>query len=279
MDAYNIRKVLVGLDLKTDNAPQLLSRALQFANTDEIEVLHVFNDTQHYKKHYSSGDFSNSNALLSAITQEVDEQLKNTCKPFSIENYHIENGSVADSIHKAAQNQVDLVVIGTHGRHGWRLLLGSTPNAVVHGTPCDVLAVKVSEIGSQTATQSYQRVLVAVDLELVSYDVMEHTLAAIKGSNAKIQICYIGDVLQSKTEATNARGNLYRFGDDFDIAAEDCFYREGTVASKIHQLSAELNSDLVVVGTHGKQGVRLLLGSTANAVMHGAHCDALSVRV
>jgi len=39
------------------------------------------------------------------------------------------------------------------------------------------------------------------------------------------------------------------------------------------------NTDLVIVGSHGRHGVRLLLGSTANAVLHGAECDVLAVRV
>ncbi len=43
----------------------------------------------------------------------------------------------------AEQDQVDLIVIGSHGRQGIQLLLGSTANAVLHGAPCDVLAVRV----------------------------------------------------------------------------------------------------------------------------------------
>ena len=38
----------------------------------------------------------------------------------------------------------DLIVIGTHGRHGLGLLLGSTASGVIHGVQCDVLAVRVS---------------------------------------------------------------------------------------------------------------------------------------
>jgi universal stress protein A len=34
-------------------------------------------------------------------------------------------------------------VVGSHGRHGLALLLGSTANDVLHGAPCDVLAVKL----------------------------------------------------------------------------------------------------------------------------------------
>ena len=40
-----------------------------------------------------------------------------------------------------------------------------------------------------------------------------------------------------------------------------------------------LKADLIIVGSHGRHGVRLLLGSTANAILHGAKCDVLAVRI
>ena len=43
----------------------------------------------------------------------------------------------------AEEQQADLIVVGSHGRHGLSLLLGSTANAVLHGAPCDVLAVRI----------------------------------------------------------------------------------------------------------------------------------------
>ncbi|HHW77278.1 MAG TPA: universal stress protein [Xanthomonadaceae bacterium] len=43
----------------------------------------------------------------------------------------------------ARDHRVDLIVVGSHGRHGLALLLGSTANAVLHGAPCDVLAVRI----------------------------------------------------------------------------------------------------------------------------------------
>lgn len=46
-------------------------------------------------------------------------------------------------LHAAQEHQADLVVVGSHGRHGLALLLGSTANAVLHGAPCDVLAVRL----------------------------------------------------------------------------------------------------------------------------------------
>jgi universal stress protein A len=43
----------------------------------------------------------------------------------------------------ATEKNVDLIVVGSHGRHGLALLLGSTANAVLHRAPCDVLAVRI----------------------------------------------------------------------------------------------------------------------------------------
>ena len=38
----------------------------------------------------------------------------------------------------------DLVVIGSHGRHGIASLLGSTTSGMTHKSPCDVLAVRAA---------------------------------------------------------------------------------------------------------------------------------------
>ena len=53
----------------------------------------------------------------------------------------------------------------------------------------------------------------------------------------------------------------------------------GTPAVEIRQMAEELNTDLIVLGTHGRHGLGLMLGSTANAVLHGAPCNVLTVKV
>ena len=56
-------------------------------------------------------------------------------------------GRPASEIHAEARRiEADLIVIGSHGRHGLpRLLLGATANAVLHGAPCDVLVAWIRE--------------------------------------------------------------------------------------------------------------------------------------
>ena len=52
----------------------------------------------------------------------------------------------------------------------------------------------------------------------------------------------------------------------------------GRPAAEIHAHARTIQADLIVIGAHGRHGLpRLMLGSTANAVLHGASCDVLTV--
>ena len=61
-------------------------------------------------------------------------------------NIVIKQGHEGDEVLEYAKdNHFDLIVTGSHGRHGLRLLLGSTANSILHGALCDVLAVRLKE--------------------------------------------------------------------------------------------------------------------------------------
>jgi len=52
-------------------------------------------------------------------------------------------------VDQADQNNIDVIVMSTHDRHGLKRLLGSTANGVLHEASCDVLVVRVREIINQ----------------------------------------------------------------------------------------------------------------------------------
>lgn len=55
--------------------------------------------------------------------------------------------------------------------------------------------------------------------------------------------------------------------------------QQGPAKYVVLEKAKDIKADLIVVGSHGRHGVRLLLGSTANAILHSAHCDVLAVRI
>ena len=76
-----------------------------------------------------------------------------------------------------------------------------------------------------------------------------------------------------------ARLRLQKQAEKLGVDKSECFIKQGSSRREILDLAEERNVDLIVIGSHGREGIQRLLGSTANAVLHGAPCDVLSVRI
>lgn len=48
-------------------------------------------------------------------------------------------------LHTAQERGCDLIIVGSHGRHGIGRLLGSTANSILHNATCDVLAIRIQD--------------------------------------------------------------------------------------------------------------------------------------
>ena len=77
----------------------------------------------------------------------------------------------------------------------------------------------------------------------------------------------------------NAQRSLRSLAEKLGVADAECLIEVGTPKTGIIRAAQERNVDLIVLGSHGVHGLELLLGSTANAVLHASRCDVLAVRV
>src|SRR5690606_22293318 len=76
-----------------------------------------------------------------------------------------------------------------------------------------------------------------------------------------------------------AKQAIAEMGTQFNVPVKQQIVKTGPAKFIILEEAEKLGVDLIVVGSHGRHGVRLLLGSTANAILHGANCDVLAVRI
>ena len=76
-----------------------------------------------------------------------------------------------------------------------------------------------------------------------------------------------------------AKLRLQKLAEKLGVDKSKCFIKQGSTRREILDLAEERNVDLIVIGSHGREGIQRLLGSTANAVLHGAPCDVLAVRI
>lgn len=77
----------------------------------------------------------------------------------------------------------------------------------------------------------------------------------------------------------SAKIRLAKLADELEFKDNKQWLEMGRPKLEIIRVAEENNVDLIVVGSHGKHGFALLLGSTANSVLHHAKCDVLAVRI
>lgn len=143
MEPY--KHILVALDLSNE-ALQVAERGQDLATHygARLSLIHVVEPVI----------VDNSYDLMTSLPAELDDTLLDRARTFLEKiskqlnlgdiDQIVTLGSTRSEIFRIAQEQgVDLIVIGTHGRYGVGLLLGSTANAILHGTPCDVHAVRI----------------------------------------------------------------------------------------------------------------------------------------
>ncbi|APE29957.1 universal stress protein UspA [Halomonas aestuarii] len=139
------RHVLVAVDL-TKDSHKVLERAMQIAdrNKAKLSIMHTLEPLGFAY----GGDIPMD---LTSIQDQLDEHAKQRLAEIADphipqENQHVVVGMPDTEIHRfSEEHDVDLIVVGSHGRHGFALLLGSTSTGVLHGARCDVLAVRVGE--------------------------------------------------------------------------------------------------------------------------------------
>jgi universal stress protein A len=140
---------------------------------------------------------------------------------------------------------------------------------------------------------NYKKLLIAVDLSEDSPEVAERARGLAEGSGAELHLIHVieplgfaygGDIpmdfsgIQDEIHQ-QATQQLAKFGETWKIAADRQYIVLGRPEVEIHEKAEEIGADLIVVGSHGRYGLALLMGSTANGVLHGASCDVLAVRV
>lgn len=141
---------------------------------------------------------------------------------------------------------------------------------------------------------TYNHLLVAIDLSNESSKVIERALSLADGDAGKLTLMHVVEPVAAafpidayainmskmQEEATAiATERLMDIGIEHGIPVDRQHIVIGMAAGEIRSKAEELKSDLIVIGSHGRSGWKLLLGSTANKVLHGSHCDILTVRV
>lgn len=189
------------------------------------------------------------------------EDLLTACgfgEDIAVKLMQIRGVTVADSLAEYAEgHDVDLIVMGTHGRRGFkRWLLGSVAEELVRRAPCPVFSLKESWAPSSV---DFQNILVPIDFSLASRTALQKARSLASVFGATMQVVH---VVQPPP-----------YPDIYTYASSDDFYGE----AKTRSLEV-IESLLAEEGDHANAQIHVLNGHPAREILkfaEGHNCDLI----
>ena len=138
------RHILVAIDF-VDDFEKVIDRAMQLrAEESRLSIMHCV-DLISYPDNYAGGLAVQLQAQSIAHAEEVIARtIKNKGIQIEESDVIILPGTPGKEVRRYSDSEkVDLIVCGSHGKHGLQLLLGSASTNILHHAACDVLAVSL----------------------------------------------------------------------------------------------------------------------------------------
>lgn len=282
----NIQRVLFPTDF-SEGSKRAFPQAAFLADWHDAE-LHVLNVTGRHRHDYSETkkNFPISIDTLTEWLRRPSKSVTGSTWPnleaLTIVQEQEESAAPAERIVAYAEdNDIDLVVMGTHGRRGVdRMLFGSVTEEVVRNAPCPAFTVRTD--ADVVPEQAVRRILVPIDFSEASELAVQHGKEIAMTYGAEIDLLHVveepfyppaygPDVTEFPTRDVVERVEKQLA----DMARDDIGYEHvmveattGYPSSEILDYVDENDVDLIVLATHGRTGLdHILLGSVAERVL------------
>ena len=282
-----IRRILFPTDF-SDGAARAFPQAAHLADWHdaELHIVHV------------AGPQDEADTALPVSQDTLQEWLGQPSGSFSLDTlsivqHQVESDAPPERLVAYTEDQdIDLVVMGTHGRRGIRrMILGSVTEEVLRKASCPVLTVRSD--AEEAPKQAIRRILVPVDFSEASEIAVQHAKEIAQTYGAEIDLLHVVE----EVVYPSAYGVEPPYVPSQDVVArvekalgsmarEDIGYEHVQVSARIGYAPLTIldyvesnDIDLIVLATHGRTGLdRMLLGSVAERVIRRAPTPVFIVK-
>jgi nucleotide-binding universal stress UspA family protein len=188
------------------------------------------------------------------------------------------------------ESQVDLVVIGTHGRTGTdKLLMGSVAEEIFRRAPCPVLTIGPKVTAKPENVTQIHEVLYPTDFGAGSQEAAAYAISLAQENQARLTLLHVVETMEETTRDPQKTVISYlgRLQDLVPPEAElwcraKPFVVFGHVAEQILDLAKERGADLIVLGVRHAGALAAVSShmpwGIACQIVREAHCPVLTVR-
>jgi nucleotide-binding universal stress UspA family protein len=189
-------------------------------------------------------------------------------------------GTIQQEMQKLiAENHIDLVMVGTHGRTGLaKMVLGSVAEEICRVATCPVLTA--SHLTETAPAPGFKNILFPTNLSEVSKKTLPYLglLAAKYGSRVTVVHVRPGTAADPDKEADSIRKEMAAgFGPALDKFQPEFMVAYGNTAETVLRVARDMKAGLIALGIRNAFRPGILIERTAYKVMAGAHCPVLTV--
>ncbi len=180
----------------------------------------------------------------------------------------------------AKDMKADLIIMGTHGRRGWRrALLGSVTESVLRDTDTPVLTVTPSLMKSDDAAR-IGTILCPVNFTRIARESLRHACALSAAFGAQLVIMHVAESIEEEhvPQVETAFANWIDPHVQKSCSYKQIVIRSGDTAGKVLEAAEEMAVDLIVVGAqHRLFHDATVIGTTTERITRFARCPVLTV--
>lgn len=165
----------------------------------------------------------------------------------------------------AKVNNVDMIVMGSHGASGFKeLFIGSNTEKVIRTSEVPVLAIKGNE-----SEIKFDKVVVANDFTEDVKDSFQKIINFLKANGGTPHFLLVNTPNNFKSTHV-AEEMVHNFLQQFELEGyEFSIYNDIDIEKGILNFADRINADLIAMGTHGRKGfARFLNGSVSEDLMN-----------
>jgi nucleotide-binding universal stress UspA family protein len=183
-------------------------------------------------------------------------------------------------VHAAREMNADLVVMGTHGRRGWRrALLGSVTENVLHEIDRPVITV-TPNIFRGGADPAIRNIVCPVNFTYIARESLHHASALAMAFGAELHVIYVAEGVQPPQlpEVEAAFSLWVDPGVRGRVRYTLSIVGMGDPAERVLTAASDIDADLIVIGAQHKFfSDATVIGTTTQRITRFARCPVMTI--
>ena len=299
----NFQKILAVIDSDDEQGQKSLSRSIHIAKTTGASVTAFLSIYDFSYEMTTMLSVEERETMRQAVVDDRTDWLSDLVEEMAdLDNVSVDvkvvwhNRPYESIIYEVIDNQYDIIVKGTQEHDtlksviftptDWHLLRKSpVPVLLVkdHDWPDDGQIIAAVNVGTEDPEHASLNEQITVTAKQFATLFKGHVnlVNAFPGTPVNIAI----EIPEFDPQGYNAsvkkyhEDNMQTHAENYGIAQSFCHVREGLPEDAIPAVARNLDAELVVIGTVGRQGISAaLIGNTAEHVIDRLDCDVLAIK-